>query len=187
MRRGLILVVVLFAAINVTAQWTQYDRNEDSEEKLTFQQKMFIGSGLGLGFTAFTDYFSISPLIGYRFTRQLVGGIQFQYRYTNYKSVTPHVFTSDYGVSPFLRYLIYPPFFLHTEIEYLNYQFVTGSNEKYRKNFNSFLGGGGLFQPLGQRVGIYTTALYNFSYVRSYNYSPYGNPWIFRVGFTLRF
>jgi hypothetical protein len=188
MKRGFVFLIVLFVSFHASAQWTQSDQEDnESETKPTFKQRLYAGGWLSPSFDAFTDFISVTPLIGYRITKRLTGGVQFQYRYTYYKSVTPRVSTNDYGASTFLWYYLHAPIFLGAELEYLNHQFVTGANEKYRKSFNSFLGGAGFFQPVGGRVALYSMALYNFSYVRSYNYSPYNSPWVFRVGITAGF
>jgi hypothetical protein len=184
MKRFIVLFVALFLSAFITkAQWGE----DDLEEKPTFSDRIFTGGGIGLSFTSYSDFFSISPLIGYKITNKLAAGVQFQYRYTNYKVVTPRISTHDYGASPFARYFIYPPFFIHAEYEYLNYQFVGVSKEKFRRSFNSFMGGGGFFQPIGRRAGFFALALYNFSYATSYDYSPYNSPWVFRVGITAGF
>jgi hypothetical protein len=182
-RFGVLFVVLLLFSFVVKAQWG----DDEMEEKPSFRDRIFTGGGFGLSFTSYTDYFSISPLIGYKITSKLAAGIQFQYRYTNYKTVTPRISTNDYGASPFVRYFVYPPFFIHTEYEYLNYQFIGSKTEKFRRSYNSFMAGGGFFQSIGGRAGIYAMALYNFSYVNSYNYSPYSSPWVFRVGITAGF
>jgi hypothetical protein len=183
MRKVSLAILILLLSVSAKAQWGE----EDAEEKPSFKDRLFTGGGIGLSFNSYSDYFSISPLVGYKITSKLAAGLQFQYRYTNYKTVTPRISTNDYGVSPFVRYYIYPPFFLNAEFEYLNYQFIKSANEKFRKSFNSFMAGGGFFQPLGSHTGLYALAMYNFSYVNTYNYSPYNSPWVFRVGITAGF
>jgi hypothetical protein len=126
----------------------------------------------------------VSPLIGYKITPKLAAGVQVQYRYTRYKQVTPKISTNDYGISPFVRYNIYSPFFLQAEYEYLNYEFPITTSESIRKQYNSFLAGGGIFQPLGRRAGFY-----NFSYRAAgvNEITPYDSPLVLRVGVTAGF
>lgn len=181
--RKLILTAVLLALCNLAfAQWGE----EELSDKPDWRQRMFTGGGFGASFGSYYDYVSVSPLIGYRITQKLAGGVQVQYRYTKYKGTTSYS-TNDYGVAPFLRYSLFGPIFLHVEYEYLNYEYVS-YGEKYRQGFNSFMAGGGFFQPLGRKAGFYALALYNFSYTQSYNYlSPYASPLVLRVGITAGF
>jgi hypothetical protein len=115
-------------------------------------------------------------------TRKLMGGVSFTYRYTKYKNVTPNVSFNDYGASPFLRFMIFKNIFLHTEYEYLNYQYY-----ETRQAYNSFLAGGGLIQPLGGKASLYFIALYNFSYQTPTAgvYSPYSSPLVIRAGINV--
>ena len=173
-------------SFTVRAQWG----NEEMDEKPDFKDRIFTGGGLGMSFNSYSNYFSVSPLIGYKISNKLATGIGFQYRYTSYKTITPRISTSDYGASPFVRYNVYPPLFLHAEYEYLNYQFVYSNGEKFRKGYGSFMMGAGIFQPLGRMAGIFAMGLYNFSYLNPnslYDYSPYSSPWVFRAGITAGF
>src|SRR5688572_18424021 len=185
MRKILLLCAcVMFVGV-AKAQWGE----EEMSEKPSFRERIFTGGGFGLSFSSYYDYVSISPLIGYRITPKLAGGIQAQYRYTKYKEYTPKFSTNDYGVSPFLRFSLYGPLFLHAEYEYLNYEFPLSPEESIRKAYNSFIAGGGYFQPLGRSAGFYIVALYNFSYTDPGpgEFSPYASPLILRVGVTAGF
>jgi hypothetical protein len=174
-----ILFTILFSSLAFMslAQWGE----EELSDKPSIRERIFTGGGFGASFSSYYSYVSVSPLIGYQITPKLAGGIQLQYRYTKYKQTIPEFSTNDYGISPFVRYSIFQPFFLHAEYEYLNYEF-----RDRRRGFNSFMAGGGLFQPMGRRAGLYALALYNFSYTES-NDSPYDSPLILRVGITAGF
>lgn len=186
MKKFLVLFLGLIVATSSFAQWG----DSELEEKAPWKDRIFTGGGLGMSFGSNVDFISVSPLIGYKVTPKLAPGISLTYRYTNYKYVTPKVATNDYGISPFVRFNVYQNFFLHTEYEYLNYEFPTSANESIRKTFNSFLAGGGLFQPLGRNAGFFVIALYNFSYrtaVSPTDFQPYDSPIIFRAGITAGF
>jgi len=183
-----IILVVAFSMLGTLAfaQWG----DEQLSDKPDWKDRVFTGGGLGGGFSSYYDYISVSPLIGYRITQKLAGGFQFQYRYTKYKNYTPSLTTNNYGVGPFLRFSVFGPFFIHTEYEYLSYEYLTQSGEKLRTGFDSFMAGGGFFQPIGRSAGIFAMALYNFSYREStsyYDVSPYNSPLILRVGITAGF
>lgn len=185
MKRTLLTVLALSLCTFSFAQWGE----EEMDEKPALRDRIFTGGGLGLSFSSYYDYISVSPLIGYKITPKLAAGLQVQYRYTNYKQYNPKISTNDYGLSPFVRFNFYKPLFLHAEYEYLNYEIPTSASESIRKGYSSFLAGGGLFQPIGRRAGIYAMALYNFSYktVGPGEFSPYDSPLVLRVGITAGF
>lgn len=176
---SLVLVLVMMGTM-AFAQWGE----EEMSEKPSIRERIFTGGGFGASFSSYYSYISVSPLIGYKITPKLAGGLQLTYRYTNYKTYRPSISTSDYGISPFVRFSVYGPFFLHAEYEYLNYEFPVSSSETVRLSFNSVMAGGGLFQPIGRRAGFYLLALYNFSYKAN---SPYDSPLVLRAGITAGF
>lgn len=183
---GVLLTLAVCLAFQASAQWGE----EQMADKPSLKDRMFFGGGFGLSFSSNYDFFSVSPIIGYRLTPKVATGISITYRYTKYKYVTPSISTNDYGVSPFIRYQFYGPLFLHAEYEYLNYEYITYTGESVRKNFTSFMAGGGFFQPVGRRAGIYISALYNFSYrnpTSPNDYYPYSSPLVLRAGITAGF
>lgn len=159
MLRPVCLVFLTF--ISLVPAFSQGEEN--SLNGVPFSERIVFGGGVGLGFSNVQDYVMLSPSIGYMLTKKLVAGTGVTYRYTNYKAVNPSVSFNDYGVNPFLRYFVYRNIFLHTEYEYLNYEFLV-YNERTRRGFDSFLAGGGFIQPLGGKVYFFVMALYNFSY-----------------------
>lgn len=181
--KGLIFCLLLLSCAPAFAQWG----DQPMSDKPSFKDRFFTGGGLGGSFGTYVDYFSISPIVGYRLTDRIAPGISFMYRYSNYKSYSPHISTSDYGISPFVRISVYGPFFLHAEYEYMNYEYPNPPYESLRYKFSSFLAGGGIFQPVGKHAGLYATVLYNFSYQQNALIYPYTSPIIFRVGITAGF
>lgn len=184
-------LIIIFSMLGTLAfaQWGE----EQLSEKPDWRERVFTGGGLGASFSSYYDYVSVSPLIGYRITNKLAGGLQIQYRYTKYKQA-PSYSTNDFGISPFLRFSIFGPFFLHAEYEHLSYEYPVGydiNNDiiKDRRGYDSFLAGGGFFQPIGRRAGFYLSALYNFSYrdPGPGDYYPYNSPLVLRVGITAGF
>ena len=158
---------------------------ENSLEGLPLKDRIVTGGGVGLGFGSVQDYFSVSPMIGYRVTARLLAGTGLTYRYTNYKVTKPSIKLNDYGVNPFLRFTVYRNIFLQTEFEHLNYEYPVTTVESTRQTFNSFLAGGGFIQPLGERFAFYLMALYNFSYQEQSLYSPYDSPIVVRAGINI--
>ncbi|HEY9007316.1 MAG TPA: hypothetical protein VIM75_14345 [Ohtaekwangia sp.] len=185
MKKTLITLLAMSVCTLAMAQWGE----EDMSDKPTLRERLFTGGGFGLSFSNYYDFVSVSPLVGYKITPKLAAGVQVQYRYTKYKQFTPKFSTNDYGISPFVRYSIYAPIFLQAEYEYLNYEYPITTSESIRKTYNSFLAGGGFFQPIGRHAGFYAVAMYNFSY-RAANYgevTPYNSPLVLRVGVTAGF
>jgi hypothetical protein len=177
------LILTIFISCVSLAAFSQGENN--SLKGMPVKDRIVTGGGLGLGFGSVQDYFSVSPMIGYRLTAKLLAGTGVTYRYTNYKVYRPSIKLNDYGVNPFLRFTVYRNIFIQTEYEYLNYEFPLSISETTRKSFDSFLAGGGFIQPLGQRAAFYVMALYNFSYQQSARYSPYDSPWVIRAGINL--
>ena len=184
MKKTILTLIALSLCTLAMAQWG----DEEMSDEPTLRERIFTGGGFGLSFSSYYDFVSVSPLIGYKVTPKLAAGVQVQYRYTKYKEVTPKFSTNDYGISPFVRYNIYSPFFIQAEYEYLNYEYLAYDG-RHRKAYNSFLAGGGLFQPLGRRAGFYALALYNFSYRAAgvNEATPYDSPLVLRVGVTAGF
>lgn len=158
---------------------------DNSLEGVPFKDRIVTGGGVGLGFGSVQDYFSVSPMIGYRVTARLLAGTGLTYRYTNYKLANPSIKLNDYGLNPFLRFTVYRNIFLQTEFEHLNYEFPVSTRETTRETFDSFLAGGGFIQPLGERFAFYVMALYNFSYKDQVLYSPYDSPIVIRAGINI--
>ncbi len=178
-----LLCAILLASLS-TGVFAQ--GKDNSLEGVPVRDRIVFGGGLGLGFGSVQDYFSVSPMIGYRLTARLLGGTGITYRYTNYKIVKPSIKLNDYGVSPFLRFTFYRNIFLQTEYEYLNYEYpIFPYTENTRQSFDSFLAGGGFIQPLGERAAFYVMALYNFSYHDQMGYSPYDSPIVIRAGINI--
>jgi hypothetical protein len=181
--RLIVLSGFLLMATQAFAQWGE----EEMQDKPKFKDRVFAGGGVGGSFGSTYDYFSVSPMLGYKVNNKVATGLSLMYRYSNNKTYTPHIQTNDYGVSPFMRVSIFGPFFLHAEYEYLNYEYPITPTESTRRGFTSVLAGGGFFQPMGRRAGLYASVLYNFSYQSSALYYPYTSPIIYRVGITAGF
>ena len=181
MRRST-LVLLVIGCLSVEG-YSQGENN--SLEGMPLKDRIVTGGGLGLGFGSVQDFFSVSPMIGYRLTARLLAGTGLTYRYTNYKVTRPSIKLNDYGINPFLRFTVYRNIFVQTEYEYLNYEYPLTITETTRRTFDSFMAGGGFIQPLGQRFAFYLMALYNFSYKDQGVYSPYDSPIVVRAGINI--
>ncbi|HNV28796.1 MAG TPA: hypothetical protein PKJ83_06660 [Cyclobacteriaceae bacterium] len=79
--KRLITILILFSSVSAFAQWG----DEQLAEKPSFKDKVFFGGGFGMSFSANYDYFSLSPIIGYRITQRLAGGVSIIYILYTYK------------------------------------------------------------------------------------------------------
>ncbi|MBX2961826.1 MAG: hypothetical protein KF687_04885 [Cyclobacteriaceae bacterium] len=179
------LVIFLLVIASAGAIWAQGEAN--SLKDVPFKERVFTGGGFGMGFNNFQDFISVSPVVGYSFTRKFMGGVGLSYQFVKYKNVIPgkDINAHNFGINPFLRFNVVQGFFLQTEYEHLNYEFINyPSLETSRQAFNSFLGGAGYIQPMGRNAALFAMALYNFNFQTpaQNEFAPYYSPWIFRVG-----
>lgn len=188
-----IIFVFTLSVHFVAAQDNQVQQNAS---KPAFLEKIFVGGGFGAGFGDYT-YINVSPIIGYRVTSRLSVGMRLMYQYTTFDyfdfqdQKTKTYNGNDFGIGGFARLTVYGPLYLQAEYEHLSYDELNYLGDKYRSSFDSYMAGGGLAQPLGQRAVLFMTAMYNFSY-NNFNASnvyrvPYNSPWVFRVGVTAGF
>lgn len=145
----------------------------------------FYGGGIGANFANEKSYFELSPMIGRRLTDSVSVGFGASYRYTKDKRVDPSKTSHDYGANVFARYAVSQSLFLETAVEQINYQQHFGDLTSERRNFTSYMAGGGIKQSLGNNTSFYASALYNFSVEE--DDSPYDDPWTIRFGIAKGF
>jgi hypothetical protein len=161
--------------------------------------KMFVYSGIGLGYTSYYGIsqfsFSISPAIGYRVTDKFSIGPGISYAYNNYGydtsiNTTQHISASSFGVKVFAQYIVYKQFFAHAEYESTRAEFpIYYSNgaptgEKASVQVQTPLLGVGYRSQISNRAAADILLLYNFK--DDYN-SIYPNPvirfnFLFNIG-----
>ena len=173
------IFVVLLAAIS-SAAWAQGEDN--SLKGVPAKERIVFGGGMGLGFGSDQDYIMVSPSLGYMLTRKFMAGVNVTYQYNNYKFFSPSMKTHSYGGGPFARYMLFRSIFVHTEYEYLSYEFF-----ETRQGYESFMAGGGFIQPLGSKASFYLLALYNFLYETPPpgEFYPYNSPIVIRAAISL--
>src|SRR5690606_9511546 len=121
------IFVVLLAAIS-SAAWAQGEDN--SLKGVPAKERIVFGGGMGLGFGSDQDYIMVSPSLGYMLTRKFMAGVNVTYQYNNYKFFSPSMKTHSYGGGPFARYMLFRSIFVHTEYEYLSYEFFETRDRK---------------------------------------------------------
>ncbi len=176
----------------------QKNRSGAGESKGFDPDRLVFGGGLSAGFGTYTNI-GISPIVGYRFTDNLMAGIGLGYQYVRVRGVLAnplggyqdsklHVFTP----SVWARYAFLENFFAQAEYEYnaITYNDLAfdpnNSNNiiTVNKHLNvpAVLVGGGIRQRITDRSSILLTVLFN---VYKSDIQIYPNGPIFRVGFNV--
>ncbi len=148
------------------------------------RSNIFYGGGISASFGT-VDYVELSPMIGMHLDSRTSVGVSVLYRYRNDDRNNRTVTTNDYGASLFARYRIIPSFYVEAEYEYLDHEYYRGSSNTERRQYHSFLAGGGMSTPISSNAAMYMSVLYNFSYDE--DDSPYGDPWVVRFGVSVGF
>ncbi|RLD81178.1 MAG: hypothetical protein DRJ10_06490 [Bacteroidetes bacterium] len=171
MNRLLVFIAIIIIPLS---GFSQYFENK-KEEKKPFKENIFYGGILGLQFGTYT-LIDISPVIGYRVSPKFHPGLRMTYQYQsnqNYK-------TYRYGGSIFARLFLVEGLYAQAEAEALNIEWMNSNLEEYRLWIANYFVGGGYFQKIGKKGGMYMTVLWNLNETI---YSPYSNP-VIRMGFT---
>jgi hypothetical protein len=175
-----IFFMLLIIMISIPGK-SQYFENTSKSE--SFIDKLFFGGGLGLSFGQVTQI-EVSPIVGYKLTKRLHPGVGFSYSYYYDKRFTVPLEFSTYSGSVFTRFFLLDAVFAYAEAEFLNtkiHTFISGQiYSTQRKWIESYLVGGGYYQKIGQRSGMYLMILWNLNETE---YTPYSNP-LFRMGFN---
>ncbi|MBT33471.1 MAG: hypothetical protein CMO01_27730 [Thalassobius sp.] len=171
--------ILLLMSFGAFAQSSD-DEDEENPDKIPLIDRLYFGGNLGFQFGDIT-YIDVSPLVGYKITDKLSGGVGGTYRYLKNKIYYPAIESNILGYRFFGRYditeVVYP------YVEYENLSFSYG-DESPRQWYDALFVGAGLFQPIGRRGGINLLVLYNLNYsATTAMNSIYNSPWVFRVGF----
>jgi hypothetical protein len=168
----------MFITFSISGQYF-----ENPEKKTSFADKLYFGGGLGLQFGTVTQI-EVAPLVGYKLTKRFHPGISATYSYYNDKRYSVPFEYSTYGGSVFFRFFLFEGLFAHAEAEFLNvkvYTFTTINNYTTQRQWiENYLVGGGYYQKLGQRSGMYFLILWNLNET---DLTPYSNP-VMRIGFN---
>lgn len=181
-------------------------QNEEDEKGFSTKKIIFGGWGVfGIG-TGVTNV-GVTPIIGYRITKNFSAGIGLGYQYlrvkdyfaisnpstliTEYKPLNAHLFSPNVWA----RYLVWRNIFVQTEYEqnittyrdyYTDYtqNNLTIGDSTAVQNVPCLLVGAGLRQPISDRSSFVIMALYD---VLQNDYSPYRNTIALRIGFNIGF
>ncbi|MHA7131191.1 hypothetical protein [Algoriphagus namhaensis] len=176
-RSVLVLIFTFLFVFSASAQ-----REIDPEDKPPLKDRLYYGGNFGMQFGTVT-LLDISPLVGVMITPKLSAGLGVTYQYFNDRRFIGGE-TSSYGGRFFGRYNILPNIFAHAEYEAINFDNYNLLSEEFERIWsNALFLGGGYFVPFGRTGGANVTFLYNV--LHDNRRSPYGEPYVIRVGFVL--
>lgn len=173
------LVLLFFLSFQLS---TFAQRELDPEAKPPLKDRMYFGGNFGMQFGTVT-LLDISPLVGVMITPRFSSGVGVTYQYFNDQRYIGGE-TSSYGGRLFSRYNIFPNIFAHAEYESINFDNYNIISDRFERIWsNALFLGGGYFAPFGANGGANFTFLYNV--LHDNLRSPYGEPYVIRVGFVL--
>jgi len=174
----LIFVALFISSISVTLAQREFY----PEDNLPFKDRLYYGGNFGMQFGTFT-LLDFSPLVGVMITPKFSSGVGVTYQYFNDRRFAGGE-ASSFGGRIFGRYNVLPNIFLHTEYESINFDNYNLISDQFERIWSPALFlGGGYFAPFGPRGGTNITFLYNV--LHNNLRSPYGEPYVIRVGFVL--
>lgn len=182
------LFFALFLIVNTSLSQAREDDIEDpGMSGKRFVDRLYTGGNIGLSFGTFT-YVDVSPILGYRITRDFSAGIGLKYVYLAFNG-TPRSTLSMYGGSVFARYLFLQNFLAHTELETVNLPVQSAFTGEVKREWVPVgLIGGGYRQSIGGSSYIQFMLLYDvIGDPRSPYVSPFGpqSRLYFRGGITI--
>jgi hypothetical protein len=195
---GIFLAALLLAGISFgqVTDTTQVTAAQDQSQEQPTQQKpakkqqapgykkVYLGGYMSLTVGSYTRI-GVYPLLGYKFTPKLSGGLKIGYEYVSDKRYASTYTSSNYGGSIFARYRIIPRLYAHIEYEQFSYELYNYDGTSNREWIPFLYLGGGYSQPIGKNVWLTAQVLFD---VLQDERSPY-NAWdpIFSVGVAANF
>lgn len=182
MKKLLILLAIFSTVLCSRAQYVedeedkeeQSDKNgKDDRGREKFSDRLVFGGNIQLQFGNYT-ILGASPMIGYRITPRLLGGVGGIYTYYRIRDRFGTYENSIYGGSVFGRFYITEEIFAHAEYNLINLQ-VVELDQFVRRNVDMLFVGGGYRMPIGENSYIAIMALFDVIQDRN---SPYSNPTI---------
>jgi hypothetical protein len=133
---------------------------------------------IGAGFSSYSSYVEVAPIIGYKVTPDFHVGTRISYIWNSFQYQTgpftgERVNLHHYGIGVFARYIFFKGIYGHVEYEALSYD----NYNLDRIWYNSLFLGGGFFQNIGGRGFATVAILFNVL-----DNNLYQNP-IIRIGF----
>ncbi len=185
-------ILALFLMGSVITSFAQYEntsgnkdpKQQEKKQPLQKRDKWFVGGMFGAGFSSYSSYVEVSPLVGYKITPAFHVGTRFNYIWNSFEvAYDERENLHHFGIGAFSRYIIFKGLFAQVEYEALSYD-----NPSYivtledREWINSLFLGGGYYQSMGRAFASFAIL---FNVLDNIN-SPYVNP-VIRIGFGVGF
>lgn len=119
--------------------------------------RIYYGGTVTLGFGS-TTRIGIFPMLGYKLTPKLSGGVEVGYEYVSYDGGES---THNYGGSVFANYRIGRSLYAHAEYQGVNYEVLSAFDESDREWVPFMLVGGGFYKPISPRTSLYAEVLFD--------------------------
>jgi len=153
----------------------------NSSKKESPAYRLFLGGGIGGGYSTYSSHIQMTPVFGYRITPKVQIGTNLTYLYQWSKDLAGNKYNSNiYGGSLFLRYIFWKFLYVQAEYEILSVPDYYSTDASARRTVKSPFAGLGFIQVLSERSFFTVSVLHDFL---NDKYSPYSNPLI-RVSFA---
>src|SRR5690606_20367423 len=163
-------------------------------------QRLVFGGGFHFGMGTGYLRAGVSPVLGYRITKNFSAGLGLRYEYLSIKEASYTIDSLTYLVEPFdlkthgfavslwARHIVWNHIFVHVEPELINQETFHKVNnfriDRERKWIPCLLVGAGIRQPISERSSVVLSLLYD---LLQEDDSPYRNNLEFRIGFLVGF
>lgn len=189
--KTLLIILFLGCSLVAFAQEEENEKRDKRPERTHPLEGIVFGGNVGLGY-ANGWRINASPSVGYRITDNFIGGVGFNYTYSEFRNPFSQ-YDEKYTVTggrAFLQHLIAFNIYAMAEYEYLTGTFTVTdriSNVQVQQGETSAPGllfGGGYNANFGFGFGGSIEILYNILHTSD---TPYSSPLVYRFGFTLGF
>lgn len=199
-----ILILVTILSFHVNSAFSQYENTSGQKKegdvkkrpKPQKPKKWLVGGMIGAGFSNYSSYVELSPIIGYEPIPNLQVATRLTYIYNSVyrqNSVSPYSETrvnlNHFGASLLARYVFFKGIFAQVEYEMLSYDDkyynlnpgspTYGQQYEDRIPINTLFLGGGFFQRLGN--GGFASFAILFPIAE--NYTSFYNNYVIRISF----
>ncbi len=130
------------------------------KQQKSSKDKIYYGGNIGLSFGSYT-MIAIRPLVAYKFTPKLSGGVKLSYEYISDKRYSSTYNSSNYGGSLFARYRVVQPLYLHAEYAAMNYELYNALGESQREWVPFLLVGAGYSQRVSANSWLNVQILFD--------------------------
>jgi hypothetical protein len=144
----------------VTPQQKAAQQKPPGQKQASGAKKIYFGGNMALTVGSYTRI-GIYPLIGYKFTPKLSGGLKIGYEYIRDNRWSETYETSNYGGSVFARYRIVPQLYAHVEYAQIIYNLYDALGNSDRQWVPFLYVGGGYSQRLGGNVWLNAQVLFD--------------------------